>query len=231
MGHSLVIYGEDVMGKIRILVADGNAVFREGLRYLLQDEEDMECPATASNYEDVMTLSKELIPDVILIDASMVTENHADFIHHTKTVCQHVAIIVFSEQKGLRYILSALQLGADGYLLKDVEIIDLKQIIRSVYAGEFVLDLDGVYNMFTDLTVIKNKDPLHIPQLGQREVDVLKLVAKGMSNSEIAYQLCISNRTVATHVSNILGKLGVRSRTQAISSSLTQGWITMNDLS
>ena len=218
------------MEKIRILIADDHPAFREGLCRLLEGEEDLECVCKPSDGEEAVSLAKELLPDVAIIDVAMPKLNGIEAAKQIKAACPNTAILMVSAFGYESYILASLRAGAAGYLLKTTPLRELTNAIRSVHTGEAVFDLKAASKILRRLTAEKGKEKEGLEELHRRELEVLKLAAKGISNKEIASKLTISERTVQTHLVNIFRKLGVSSRTEAVLHALKKGWLTLDDL-
>ena len=218
------------MNKIRVLVADDHPAFREGLSQLLNKQEDIEVIAEASDGQQAVELAKDTQPDVALIDIAMPGVNGIEAAKQIKVICPQTAIIMLTAYDYQSYILACLQIRTAGYLLKSSPVPEIAGAIRSAYSGRGVFDLkvlDAAMNRWSRSGV--GKEPV-VEGLHEREFQVVKLVAKGRSNREIARQLFISERTVQTHVHRIFGKLGVSSRTEAVLYCLREGWLNMEDL-
>ena len=220
------------MERIRVLIADDHPSFREGLLRLLEEEEDLEVVAQAGDGEEAVRLATELLPDVAIIDIAMPKLNGIEATRQTKAACPNTAILILSAYGYEPYVLSAIEAGAAGYLLKNVRVRELVAAIRALHAGETVLDAAAAKTVFGRLAYATGRVSARgaLPELHQRELEVLKLAAKGMSNKEIANALVISVRTVQTHLVSIFAKLKVSSRTEAVLHALREGWLTLNDL-
>lgn len=218
------------MEKIKVLVADAHPVFRDGLCRLLEDEDDLEIVARAADGEEAIRLAKELLPDVAILDVAMPGLNGIEAATQIKAVCPNIGILMMSAYNYESYMIASLRAGAAGYLLKNVSLRDLINAIRLVHAGEGVFDLKAASRILSRVAGEKWEDRRGLEGLGRREVEVLKLAAKGISNKEIAAELVISERTVQTHLVNIFRKLRVNSRTGAVFTALKEGWLTVDDL-
>jgi len=217
------------VSKIRVLIADDHPAFREGLSQLLSREEDIEVIAEASDGQQTLELTNNLQPDVALIDIAMPDINGIEVAKQIKYISPKTAFIMLTAYDYQSYILACLQMRAAGYLLKSSPVAEIVNAIRSVHLGRGVFDLKVLDTAMKRLTGRDEK--LVLEGLHERELQILKLVAKGMSNREIARQLFISERTVQTHVHRIFEKLGVSSRTEAVLYCLREGWLNMEDLS
>jgi DNA-binding NarL/FixJ family response regulator len=219
------------MGKIRILLADDHVLVRQGTRELLEQEEDMEVVAEAGDGEEAVQLATRQRPDVAIMDIAMPRLNGIEATRQIKALRPATAVLVLTAYDDDQYVFALLEAGAAGYLLKDVHADELIRAIRAVHAGESVLHpaiARKVINRFAQ-PADRRAEESTLDQLTERELEVLKLAAKGMTNREIASELVISVRTVQVHLSNIFSKIGVGSRTEAVLHALRQGWITLED--
>ncbi len=208
---------------IRVFLADDHAVVRRGLEALIETQADMVVVGTAVDGEEAVQQVDRLSPDVILLDIQMPRKNGVTAIGEIKTAHPDARILVLTSFGDDDTVFAAIKAGAMGYLLKDSSPQELMQAIRHVYNGRASLHPDIALKVIQEL----NKPPADLPltddPLTEREVEVLKLVARGLTNQEIADQLVVSERTVRTHLSNILGKLHLANRTQAALYALRQG--------
>jgi DNA-binding NarL/FixJ family response regulator len=218
------------MKKISVVVADDHALFREGLRQLLNREEDLECVAVAQDGEEAITLTKQYMPDVVLIDISMPKVDGIEAAKQIKSACPTTAVLILSAYKHDRYVYTCMQAGVDGYLLKNMPPAELTNAIRLVHAGQAVFNLEATSGVLSRL-FDKAKEKVGADELHSRELEVLKLAARGMVNKDIASQLCISEHTVRSHFANIFRKLGAETRTEAVSLAFKKGLIAVDDLS
>jgi DNA-binding NarL/FixJ family response regulator len=215
------------MEKIRLLIADDHPAFREGLSKLLEEEEDLECVATSADGEEAIKMVEELHPDVAIIDVSMPNLDGIKATEKIKATCPDTAVLMISAFDYQSYVLASLQAGASGYMSKDRPLRELISAIRLVHGGDSILDLKATDTIVRCLIDSGRDRKTSFDELQPRELDVIKLTAKGMSNKDIADELFISERTVQTHLNNIFRKLGVNSRTQAVLYVLRKGWITL----
>ena len=221
------------MKKIKILIADDHAFVREGTRRILEQEPDMEVVAEAGNGEEAVRLASDLKPDVAIIDVAMPKLDGIEATRQIKALCPAVAVLVLSAYDDDQFVFGLLEAGAAGYLLKSVRGHEIVDAIRAVDAGESVLHPSvarKVLNRFASVsTRVQRKKPLEL--LTEREMEVLKLVTRGLSNKDIADGLSLSIRTVQGHLANIFNKLRVSSRTEAVVHALKEGWVTLDDIS
>jgi DNA-binding NarL/FixJ family response regulator len=219
------------VGKIRILLADDHVVVRQGTRELLEREADLEVVAEASDGEAAVRLAAEHMPDVAIMDISMPKMNGIDATRQIKAANPGVSILILTAYDDDQYIFALLEAGAAGYLLKNVHAEELVRAVRAVASGEAVLQPSiarRVVNRFAP-SEDKHAEVSALDQLTEREIEVLKLAAKGMKNQDIARELFLSIRTVQTHLSNIFSKMGVGSRTEAVLDALKRGWLKLED--
>ena len=207
---------------IRILVADDHPVVRRGLRSLIDIEPDMELVGEAVDGVEAVKLARSLLPDVILLDLMMPRKNGLEVIHEIKQANLKSRIIVVTSFAQDDKVFPAIMAGADGYLLKDSPPDKVLQAIRDVYRGEAALHPAIVRKTMQGLRQPPDLSPA-AESLTERELDVLKQVARGLSNQEIAAGLSVSEGTVSTHVRNILAKLHLANRTQAALYALREG--------
>jgi NarL family two-component system response regulator LiaR len=205
---------EHVTERIRILIADDHAVVRHGLRALIATEPDLELVGEAVDGVDAVEQTARLRPDVILMDMAMPRKTGLEAIYDIKRDDPHARILVLTSFAEDEQVFPAIKAGATGYLLKDTAPRELLQAIRDVHCGEVSLHPTIARKLVGELKRPPNLPPAE-EQLTEREVQVLALVARGLANKEIADQLFIGERTVRTHISNILGKLHLANRTQA----------------
>lgn len=208
--------------KIRILAVDDHAIVREGLRWLLATEPGMELVGEAADGIEAVAKARDLRPDVILMDLVMPRKGGIEAITEIKRDNPEALILVLTSFAEDQQIFPAIKAGALGYLLKDTSPQELLRAIRDVYRGTPSMHPTIARRVMQELQRASDLPPAEEP-LTEREVDVLKLVARGMSNEEIAGSLFLSERTVRTHVSNILHKLHLANRTQAALHALREG--------
>ena len=213
---------------IRVLVADDHAIVRKGIRALLATEPDIEVVGEAENGREAVTEVEKLRPDVILMDLVMPELDGIEAIRRITARQPEARILVLTSFAADDKVFPAIKAGALGYLLKDSGPEELVQAIHQVYRGESSLHPTIARKLLQELSRPSERPPTPEP-LTEREVEVLRLVARGQSNQEIADQLVISEATVRTHVSNILGKLHLASRTQAALYALREGLASLDD--
>jgi NarL family two-component system response regulator LiaR len=214
---------------IRVLITDDHSIVRKGIRALLATEPDIEVVGEAGDGAEAATQAQALRPDVILMDLVM---PKVDGIEATRRILGQqpgMRILVLTSFAADDKVFPAIKAGALGYLLKDSGPDELVQAIHQVYRGEPSLEPSIARKVLLELSQ-PPKTPLTAEPLTEREVDVLRLVAQGRSNRDIAEELVITEMTVRTHVSNILGKLHLASRTQAALYALREGLASLDDV-
>ncbi|MGY4707276.1 response regulator [Candidatus Bipolaricaulota sp. J31] len=209
------------MEKIKVLIADDHTVVRKGIRALLKTEPGIEVVGEARDGEDALHKALALKPDVVLMDLVMPVMDGVQATRALKERLPGAKVLVLTSFAEDRRIVAAIEAGAAGYLLKDSSPEDLVRAIREVYRGESSLHPAVAQRLISRLRGGEREPERE--ELSERELEVLKLIAKGLSNREIAKELSISEPTVRTHVSNILRKLGLKSRTQAALYALREG--------
>ncbi len=207
---------------IRVLIVDDHAIVREGQRALIDTEPGMAVVGEANDGFEAVKLADSLQPDVILLDLYMPRKDGIEAIEEIKAENPEARILVLTSFTEDEKVYSAIKAGAMGYLLKDSSPQEILKAIRQVYQGEMSMRPSIANKLMHELQRTSNLTPTEDP-LTAREVEILKLVAQGLSNQEIAEKLVISERTVRTHVTNILSKLHLANRTQAALYALREG--------
>ncbi len=218
------------MKKIKILVADDHPAFREGLCRFLKEETDMDIIGATENGEDAVKLAQELRPDVAVMDVAMPRLNGIEATKQMIELNCKIAVLMVSAFGYESYLLAALRAGAKGYMLKSAPVNELVSAIRLVHAGQDVFDHKAISRVLGRLATGSGEEKIRLTDLQQRELEILKAAARGLSNRSIAEQLGISERTVQTHMVNIFRKLRVGSRTEAVLHAAREGWLTISDL-
>jgi NarL family two-component system response regulator LiaR len=206
---------ESARGRIRVLICDDHAIVRQGLQTFLELQDDIEIVGQAADGEHAVAQALKLRPDVVLMDVVMPQVDGIEAIRRIRAEDQEMQIIVLSSFSDDAQIFPAIRAGASGYLMKDVSPQELAKAIRMARAGEPLLHPDIARRLMEEVSSAANPERTDLARLTEREVEVLRLVAHGRSNKEIAQDLVLSEKTVKTHVSNILQKLHLADRTQA----------------
>ena len=223
---------------IKVMLVEDHVMVREGTKELLDRENDIQVVAEAGDGAEAVRLAAERNPDVVIMDIAMPKLNGIEATKQIKASNPSTVVLVLTAYDDDQYIFTLLEAGAAGYLLKDISMSDLVTAIRAVRAGESVLHptiARKVVNYFAHRPARRyahEDQQENVPaRPTDREIDVLKLTAKGMTNREIARELTISVRTVQVHLSNVFSKLRVGSRTEAVICALKEGWLTLEDVS
>jgi DNA-binding NarL/FixJ family response regulator len=210
---------------IRILIADDHALLRQGIKNVLELEQDFAIIAEAGDGEEAVKKVNELVPDIALLDINMPRLNGLEVTKRIKVSQPSVKVIILTIHDDESYVVEVVKAGAAGYLLKDVEPGMLVKAIRTVYDGESFIYPTLARKLFGEITRLEEErkhGAANILQHGRderltmRELEVLQLIAKGLSNQEIAQQLFLSEKTVKNHLTNIFRKIDVADRTQAV---------------
>jgi DNA-binding NarL/FixJ family response regulator len=222
--------------RVRIVIVDDHALFRVGIRQILEREPDFEIVAEADDARSAMDAAFATNPDVILMDLSLPSPGGIETTQRVKRELPSAAIVVLSTEEDEDALFDAIKAGAAAFILKDIAPEDLVMIIRRVVAGEYLINdkvfarpavASRVLKEFRELAVYgQEAAPIFAP-LSPREVEILDNIAQGMTNKQVAYALSISEQTVKNHMSSILRKLSVNDRTQAVVYAMRQGWIRM----
>ena len=215
--------------ELTVLIADDHPLVREALHRALDVEEDMKVVAEASDGEEAVKLASELKPDVVVMDIVMPKVNGIEATRKIKEIAPDTAILILTAYDDEEYVLGLLDAGAAGYLLKSARGRDLVGAIRAIRAGESVLHPNIIARLLKRATVTAVKENTAQGLLSERESEVLRLVALGMSNKEVAEELFLSQRTVKAHLTNVFNKLNVASRSEAIVKGLQWGLVTLEN--
>jgi NarL family two-component system response regulator LiaR len=214
---------------IRVLIIDDHAIVRKGIRALLSTEAGLEVVGEGENGTQAIELAQKHHPDVVLMDLVMPEIDGIEATRQITAAHPEIRVLVLTSFAADDKVFPAIKAGALGYLLKDSGPDDLVKAIHQVYRGEPTLEPSIARKVLSELSQPPKK-PLTLDPLTDREVDVLRLLAQGKSNREIAEVLVITEMTVRTHVSNILGKLHLASRTQAALYALREGFASLDDV-
>ena len=220
------------MSDITIVLGEDHLITRQGILRLLEDEEGLTIVGEASNGEEAVQMVTDLKPDVVIMDIAMPKLNGIEATRQIKVSNPRIGVLILSAYDDDEYVFALLKAGAAGYLLKSVSGDELVRAIKAIHNGESVLDpaiARKVMNYFTNQNKIPsvNEDT---ERLSSRELDIIKLAAKGLTNKEIAVKLHLSYRTIEGHMRDVFNKLGVGSRTEAVLFGLKKGWFTLEEL-
>ena len=206
--------------RLRVLVCDDHAQDRRGLQLVLDQEPDLELVGEASDGVEVVQRAQELMPDVILMDVRMPKRSGIEAASDIRDLLPHVKILMLTISDEEADLYEAIKAGASGYLLKEIPIEEVADAIRSVWAGQSRISPSMASKLLTEFAAIskasEEKPQIATPKLTDREMEVLQLVAQGLNNRDIAKQLFISENTVKNHIRNILEKLHLHSRMEAV---------------
>jgi DNA-binding NarL/FixJ family response regulator len=208
---------------IRILIADDHSVVRQGLRMFLELDSELEVVGEAGNGAEAVQMAHKLHPDVVLMDVLMPVMDGVTATGKIRTELPDTEVIALTSVLDDGTVVGAVKAGAIGYLLKDTQADELCRAIKAAAAGQVQLSPQAAARLVKEVRVPEPP----ATSLTDRETDVLKLLAQGKANKEIAAELSIGEKTVKTHVSAILGKLGVQSRTQAALYAAQQGLVSL----
>jgi DNA-binding NarL/FixJ family response regulator len=211
---------EDSRNPIRVLIVDDHALFRRGLEIVLAQEPDLELVGQAADGEEAVRKATDLLPDVVLLDVRMPKRGGIEACAAIKGVVPSTKVIMLTTSDEEADLYGAIRAGANGYLLKEISIDEVATGIRAVHEGQSLISPSMASKLLSEFAVMMKKtserQEVPTPRLTDRELQVLKLVARGLNNREIARQLFISENTVKNHVRNILDKLQLHSRMEAV---------------
>ncbi|HLB61476.1 MAG TPA: response regulator transcription factor [Actinomycetota bacterium] len=206
--------------RLRVMVVDDHALFRRGLEMVLEHEEDIDLVGEASDGAEAVQKAQELMPDVVLMDVRMPKRSGIEAAREIRDVMPHVKILMLTISDEEADLYEAIKAGASGYLLKEIPIEEVADAIRSVWQGQSRISPSMASKLLTEFAAISKaadeRPPMPSPRLTDREMEVLKLVAQGKNNRDIAKELFISENTVKNHIRNILEKLHLHSRMEAV---------------
>jgi DNA-binding NarL/FixJ family response regulator len=211
---------------ITILIVDDHPVVREGIGAMLKREADFKIVGEASNGAEAVKKARELLPDVILMDLRMPEMDGVEAITRIKEATPDIKFIILTTYSDDEYIFKGIAAGARAYLLKDAPRDELFKAIRAVSRGESLIQPVVASRILDKLAELSRKGPA-AETLSDREIEVLNLMAKGVSNKDIADQLSITQSTVKTHITSIFQKLNVTTRTEAVTTALKRGIIQL----
>ncbi len=212
------------MAPIRVLLVDDHRIVRQGISSLLELESDLTVVGEAASGARALELIEEKQPDIVLLDVKMPDMDGADVCREIQARYPNLPVIILTAYSGDEHVLRCIQAGARGYVLKDVDVVELVRTIRVVHSGQSVLDGKVIAAVMTEL-----KRPAAARHRGlefsQREIDIIRLVSQGLSNKEIADRLFLSTSAVKYHLRNIMDKLGVSTRAAVIYEATQHGLI------
>jgi DNA-binding NarL/FixJ family response regulator len=219
-----------MIDKIRVIIAEDHETVREGLKLIINTQPDMEVTGEAGNGRDAVRLAKELAPDVLLMDVSMPELNGLKAAAQLKRVAPDIKILTLTRHTDQAYLQELLEAGVSGYVLKQSAATDLIRAVRAVAAGDNYLDPAMTGKIFSNYVEKSSKlrGDTRGAALTERERDVLRQIAWGYSNKEIAERLDISIKTVEAHKANALKKLDMQSRIDIVRYAVLQGWLQDN---
>jgi DNA-binding NarL/FixJ family response regulator len=207
---------------IRTMIVDDHALFRRGLEMVLDSEPDIELVGQASDGTEAVEKAAESLPDVVLMDIRMPRSNGIEACREMKEAAPSAKIVILTISDEEEDLFEAIRAGASGYLLKDIPLDEVADTVRAVHGGQSLINPSMAGKLLTEFAALAKRDDeeraqeLPAPRLTEREMQVLKLVARGMNNRDIAKELFISENTVKNHVRNILEKLQIHSRMEAV---------------
>lgn len=199
---------------IKVMIADDHTMIREGIRKLLEFDGDIEIIAEANDGEECLSILKNIIPQVLLLDINMPNKNGIEVLKEIRNKKIPVKVLILTVHNEIDYLVKAVDIGVDGYLLKNSGSAELKKAINSVIEGESYIQPDLIPVLNSRL-ISRDDSQEKVDSLTKRELEVLILVARGMFNKEIGEEMHISERTVKNHISSIFKKIDVADRTQA----------------
>jgi DNA-binding NarL/FixJ family response regulator len=219
------------MERIKVLIADDHRVVREGLAAILKTKENIEVVGEAQDGQEAVDKARALLPDVIIMDVSMPRMGGVEATRIIKREFPHIGIVALTMYEEQQYIFDLVRAGATGYLLKDTDSAQIVAAIRAIYRGESLIHPSVASKILAEFSLLaqrKGRKPSWVEHdLTDREITVLRLVADGKTNKEIANSLDLSEKTVKNHVRNIFHKLQVYDRTQAAILAIRKGLIEL----
>lgn len=212
--------------KIRVLLADDHHIVRAGIRQLLESARDLQVIAEAGDGEEAQVLIEKNKPDVAVLDIQMPKASGIEVTRWVRAHLPEVGVLILTAYNDDPYVMAVLQAGANGYVLKTAKADELIQAVRDVYEGKSALDPAVTRKLMSNL--FKKPEKMTAEPLTDRELDVLRLAAKGFTNKAIGMQLGISDRTVQGHLAHIFDKMQAASRTEAVMRAVALGWISQS---
>lgn len=212
---------------ITVLMVDNHKMIREGLKYILEDDGEIQVIEEANNGQDCLDKLKTVKPDIILLDIAMPVMNGIETLQRLKKKRKKYKVLMLTMHSEIEYLLKAVDSGADGYILKDSDAKELKRAIHRVNSGERFIQ-PSLIPLLNSKLIARDLDKEKMDKLSNRELEVLKLVSVGMFNKEIGKKLDISERTVKNHMSSIFKKIECTDRTQAAVFAIRNGLVNVN---
>lgn len=212
------------MSMIRVLIADDHKMVREGLRRILEFDGEIQVIDEADNGEECIKKIRSSKPDIVLLDINMPVMNGIEALQEIRKKKLKTKVIILTVHNEIEYLLRAVDIGIDGYVLKDSDAYELIRAVTSVYEGDKFIQ-PSLIPLLNSKLIARDLDAERLEQLSKREIEVLKLVAVGMFNKEIGVELGISERTVKNHLSSIFKKIDSSDRTQAAVFAIRNGLV------
>lgn len=214
------------MAAIKVLLADDHAVLRQGIAQVIESQEDMRVVAQAANGEEALALARTHNPDVLLLDINMPGIDGIEVTRIMTSELPDVQVLILTMYRRDEYVINAIKAGASGYLLKEVEMTEMLSAIRSVAKGDAVLDPSVAKRVLANLRGELQPEVSQVEsELAERDVDILRLLAQGMGNQNIADQLHLSEKTVRNRLSQVFKKFGLKNRTEAALFAVRSGLV------
>lgn len=212
--------------KIKVILADDHHIVRAGIRQLLESAKDIQVIAEAGDGEEAQALIQQHKPDVAVLDIQMPKASGIEVTRWVRSHLPEVGVLILTAYDDEPYVMAVLQAGANGYVLKTAKTEELIQAVHDVYEGKSALGPTVTQKLMSNL--FKRSEKTTVEPLTERELDVLRLAAKGFTNKSIGVQLNISDRTVQGHLAHIFAKLQANSRTEAVMRGVSLGWISQS---
>jgi len=212
--------------KIKVILADDHQIVRAGIRQLLESAKDIQVIAEAGDGEEAQALIQQHKPDVAVLDIQMPKASGIEVTRWVRSHLPEVGVLILTAYDDEPYVMAVLQAGANGYVLKTARTEELIQAVHDVHEGKSALGPTVTQKLMSNL--FKRSEKTTVEPLTERELDVLRLAAKGFTNKAIGVQLSISDRTVQGHLAHIFAKLQANSRTEAVMRGVSLGWISQS---
>lgn len=212
---------------INVMIVDDHKMIREGLKKILEFDGEVQVIGEADNGQDCLKQLKTIKPDIVMLDINMPVMNGIETLEALKKKRKKYKVLMLTVHNEIEYLLKAVDIGIDGYILKDSDSSELKRAINSVYNGEKFIQ-PSLIPLLNSKLIARDLDKEKVERLSNREIEVLKLVSVGMFNKEIGKKLDISERTVKNHMSSIFKKIECTDRTQAAVFAIRNGLVNVN---